>query len=1353
MGEDAEGAAENVSKLRKQMLALTGVDIQLDESTYKSTYQILLEISKVWGNLNDISRASVLEQLFGKRQANIGAAILENGELLQQVYETAEDSVGSAMAEQEEYQKSIQYSLDSLKAAYQGLAQTVMDSDFLKGLIDGGANLLEVLDKIIDKVGVLPTILTSLAAVGSFKGVGVFGTIKDEANSGSAALTIFHKKISDIIKDYKSVSGDKTGFQKISKGLDAIIGFNESDLKSIATYNKLIGEGIDKNIALDKAMDGASESARAFVKNSKTAIVDINTLSKTERLATISTTALGVALNVALTLGIGLVIQGIITGLTNLINAEKEAKERAEQLRKEASEIADSYEKEQDSLSKLASRYIELSSTTSDLKSEKEKLLEIQNQINESTSNEKEQVDLLNGSLRENIALMNQMEYKEATKTLSELESQYNEIQSNNLNKGGMYWALRWIDKKEAKNVTKHIEQEFVDFFNATTEYFETEWTSPSGETKILHKDILTLLTDDMTVAGEDSAEVLKNIDLIIEKYRAWEGHSNDVLDSLNRIRSSYNEVVESETKIVDAYESAQSIVNGYEEVESDISDRLFEIFENAKELRLILSGNGSATEKFAATQQLKELEAEAYQLAGTNELLRDNVKSVFQAFESGASSSVESVDDLRSAWLESLDEMQKGAISDIDKVKSAMQKLAEGENLDFGTFKELVWGLDEEGILKTIKQVGDTYNLSQEELIRLKDSIINMTKQEVIEEQERTKQIMKTAQMELEVAKAKAKRLSNPQSNSDAVLYREARAEVERLESSIKEYNRILQNDNTLISYLNSQLGNTVNITKVLEAQQKSLNEQISALKNEVTELTSKADNLLKAQEHRIDQIVDGFESEKEALEADKKLLEDQLATLEEQEETLNNIIKDYESVAKVASNAIQEEVDSLKQQQQAIEDSYNARIDALKEQKEQQEEENSLVEKELSLQEKLRDLEKAKQTKVLTYSSAQGWHYDVDKEVVAQAQSAVDDAQKVYDEAVADKLFNDRVKALEKERDEALSSFEDRIEGLEEYAQLWENISDEIIKAEEEVLAQQLLGSDWREKINNKDISLLTKYRTEYRNYNAQLKTLTNTEIEHMKQSINAKDQEIKAKQEQIDTWNKYKTQVQEAVSEIKAQHEDYIDFLNQVTVDENSDFYQREVNLWNFKEHYKAYMDEIASKNYSIDEATRKLESLTNTMANLSGGYTIDVDVNLNGLIDKLNDVSNRVADAISDAFSRLNGFSDGGTAAYTGAAILHGKPTSAETIFNASQSKELYNMVKTGDFSAMVADRAYQGISSALKSMSFNGSADNSSRVININGLTIKADNPAQFHDQFIKEIGQYWKIKLGESYAQ
>lgn len=67
-GEDTDGMAESVSKLRDEIMALSGVDIMLDDSTYKTPYQMLMEIGEVWDSLTDISRANIGELLFGKRQ-------------------------------------------------------------------------------------------------------------------------------------------------------------------------------------------------------------------------------------------------------------------------------------------------------------------------------------------------------------------------------------------------------------------------------------------------------------------------------------------------------------------------------------------------------------------------------------------------------------------------------------------------------------------------------------------------------------------------------------------------------------------------------------------------------------------------------------------------------------------------------------------------------------------------------------------------------------------------------------------------------------------------------------------------------------------------------------------------------------------------------------------------------------------------------------------------------------------------------------------------------------------------------------------------------------------------------------
>ena len=82
-GESTDGMANSVSELRDEILDLTGqkVDIQIDDDTFKSTYQILKELSDVWGSLTDISQANIIELIGGKRNSNVISALLENFEI------------------------------------------------------------------------------------------------------------------------------------------------------------------------------------------------------------------------------------------------------------------------------------------------------------------------------------------------------------------------------------------------------------------------------------------------------------------------------------------------------------------------------------------------------------------------------------------------------------------------------------------------------------------------------------------------------------------------------------------------------------------------------------------------------------------------------------------------------------------------------------------------------------------------------------------------------------------------------------------------------------------------------------------------------------------------------------------------------------------------------------------------------------------------------------------------------------------------------------------------------------------------------------------------------------------------
>lgn len=172
-GEDTDGLVTSTADLQKMIKAMTGYDIlESDGKTFKSIYDIVLNISKVWNNLSDLDQSSLLQALAGKQQSNALAAALSNPELLEKSYQEAMNSAGSAAEEEKKYQQSVQYSIDQTKAKLEELSADLLSSDFLKGAIDAGGKLIEVLDGIVKSGNAIPAVATAIAAAFSFKNVG-----------------------------------------------------------------------------------------------------------------------------------------------------------------------------------------------------------------------------------------------------------------------------------------------------------------------------------------------------------------------------------------------------------------------------------------------------------------------------------------------------------------------------------------------------------------------------------------------------------------------------------------------------------------------------------------------------------------------------------------------------------------------------------------------------------------------------------------------------------------------------------------------------------------------------------------------------------------------------------------------------------------------------------------------------------------------------------------------------------------------------------------------------------------------------------------------------------------------------
>lgn len=171
-GLETDGMVESTAKLRHEIKALSGVDIMLNDTTFKSTYDIMDELAVKWKDLTDIQQGSITELIAGKRQGNVVSSLMSNFDIARDALETSMNSEGSAMAEHAKWMESLEAKINQLQATWQELSQAFMDDGFLKGLVDAGTDILSFLTAIIDKIGALPALITAITSVMSFKNVG-----------------------------------------------------------------------------------------------------------------------------------------------------------------------------------------------------------------------------------------------------------------------------------------------------------------------------------------------------------------------------------------------------------------------------------------------------------------------------------------------------------------------------------------------------------------------------------------------------------------------------------------------------------------------------------------------------------------------------------------------------------------------------------------------------------------------------------------------------------------------------------------------------------------------------------------------------------------------------------------------------------------------------------------------------------------------------------------------------------------------------------------------------------------------------------------------------------------------------
>ena len=261
------GEAMTDSDYDKLVKSLTGMNVSLKDSNgeFRSTYDIIKDIAAQWDKMSSMEQAGIAETLSGTRQQAVFYSLVGQFKEASGSMAAMEDSAGSLSDSYSTYLDSIKGKTGQLKASFEDLSKTVIESDLVKTLVSGGTVFLDILKGIVGQVGLLPTLITGVATA-----AGALGKIKffslDENNKfqtdGIAKMiseALGSKGEVIDLQTYYKIDEQGNG-QSVRERLTSIL--NDQDLTNglnqFDNYN-------DKLLAINSLLPDLSQNLRDFI--------------------------------------------------------------------------------------------------------------------------------------------------------------------------------------------------------------------------------------------------------------------------------------------------------------------------------------------------------------------------------------------------------------------------------------------------------------------------------------------------------------------------------------------------------------------------------------------------------------------------------------------------------------------------------------------------------------------------------------------------------------------------------------------------------------------------------------------------------------------------------------------------------------------------------------------------------------------------------------------------------------------------------------------------------------------------------------------------------------------------------
>lgn len=423
----------------EKVLNKIGITMRDNNDQFLDSETIIDSVADKWDTLNKNTQKAVSTALGGTHQANSVIAMLDNYDKVKMLTETAYNSEGTAEKKfQDNYLNSLEAKTNALKASLENLSTSLVSDNMYSGFLDGAKAMAD----FAANTDILQASLAGLASAGGVYAFQQLINLFREFSNMGQAMDI--SRMTEISTD---------SFEQL---LGLTQGLSESQTRMVLSSTALT-EAQRAAVLVNQGMSEAEAQA---------AVAAMGLTTANEAAAASTFTLSGAMEGMLATLMANPLIL-VAAGVTAAVTAYSAYKRSIEEAVSSAKSAENTWEENttsiQDNISRIQELRTALASGTlteqeaADAKSE---LLSIQESLSESYGNQVSGLDLINGSLTEQIALLDQVNEKQSQSFLNENKKGIDKAQKE-MEKNRHTYLGRFYDNgsEESEAIKKSIKK------------------------------------------------------------------------------------------------------------------------------------------------------------------------------------------------------------------------------------------------------------------------------------------------------------------------------------------------------------------------------------------------------------------------------------------------------------------------------------------------------------------------------------------------------------------------------------------------------------------------------------------------------------------------------------------------------------------------------------------------------------------------------------------------------------------------------------------------------------------------------------------------------------------------------